>query len=150
VATAIKTLLLNALKADITTISAIKSVSLNPMTLPKGDDFTKNRPFACLIDMPENPIEDNRYRQATFDLVVVVYVHADLYENMTTDLDEMHALVYQKMLSPAAMHREYSVRTKEKASEKMFFSEYEGCILDTYEITYKHVRGNPYTINPLT
>ncbi|MDD5348238.1 MAG: hypothetical protein PHT59_06475 [Candidatus Omnitrophica bacterium] len=149
-ATAIKTLLLNALKADVTAITAYKSVSLNPMTLPKGDDTTKTRPFACIIDMPEDEIvEDNRYRQASFDLTVISYLHVDLYESLSTDLTEAGALLYQTLVSPNATHRGYSVRIKEKADEKMFFSEYEGCMINTFRITYKHARGNPYIINPL-
>jgi hypothetical protein len=144
----IKELLLSALETDMAGIAGITSVKLNSVYLPKGDDPAYKKPFIRLVDMNEELVEDNRYRVAAFDLIAVAYVHSDLSENLSPDLDAMHAKVYERMCKEGMTFKNYCVRFKEKSVEKMYFNETEGAVLSTWMLTYRVCRGNPYTMEP--
>lgn len=149
--TCIKTILLNAVKTDLSTITGMKTVSLNPLIMPKGDDASKVLPYCDVVDQPETVlVEGNRVRKADFELHLYVYIHSDIPENLSADLDEMHAKVYQKMIDKAATFAQYCQGRAEKSHDKGYMNENSGYIFDVWLIRYAHDKMDPYTQNPIT
>lgn len=149
-ATCIKTLLLNAIKADLEGIAAVKSVVLNPIDLPKGDEEAlRVSPFLVLVDFPEDNIKrENRLRVAEFLLHVYGFQHSTKASSISADLDELHAQVYSKMANKNCTFKEYCQGLWEVSHNKDTFDENSGQLEDVWRVRYCHAEGDPYTKNP--
>jgi hypothetical protein len=142
--TCIKTLLLNAIVAELKTITALKEVVLNPEDLPEEAD---RHPFCAVVDMPEKTHKDNRMKRANFTLRIVVWTMSEHAEDKSVDLDEIHAQIHQKLMNSATIHQ-YGTLLEEADAEKLFYSELESGLINQYDAQYAHAWGNPYTLNP--
>lgn len=147
-ASCIKTLLLSSLKTDLAGIPGVKSVTLNPVDLPKADEASKVAPFLVLIDYPETIEEKNREVRRSFELHVYACVHSDLAENLSSDMDDLAAKIYQLMVDNKSTYYTYCQRRMEISLNKDYIDENTGQLECVWKLTYHHCQNDPYSRNP--
>lgn len=146
----IKSLLLAAIKTEIESLipAVLKTVTFNPVVKPVGADADKQRPYCVLIDEAETVKEDNLYRLATFRLLIATITWSETPAEISEALDEVQAKIHGRMRTPGLAFKEFCQHVKELDPEKMFLNDNEGLVITPYQITYKHVLGDAYSINP--
>jgi len=146
----IKTKLLSAIEAEFASMvpAVFMTVTFNPIVKPVGADADKQRPYCVLIDETETVKEDNLYRHATFRLLIATITWSETPSLISAALDEVQAQVHNRMRTPGLAFKEFCQHVKELDPEKMFLNDNEGLVITPYLITYKHVLGDAYSINP--
>jgi hypothetical protein len=142
----VKSQLLISLKKDFEAIDAIKSVRLNPVTLPRPDINTP-WPITCLVDEPDTVVHKGSMVEKVFLLWTETWIWADDEADMTGLQDDILGQIELTMANPNSLYRQQAVRWEEKSAERYFQSVNECAILNKYEVYYRHELGNPYSQN---
>jgi hypothetical protein len=147
VATAIKTLLLRSVKAEVEKVTDFKKVYLNPgRGLREADD----KPYCNIFSQPETARKDDLYRHAEFELAIHIWAKEDSDELLDERLQDLIAKVQLQILPISSGAREYTVYLEEsgQAFDTLFFGDGLGVGIATYLVKYKHTYGNPFQLNP--
>jgi hypothetical protein len=146
----IKTQLLNAIVTSLEAVPGVNGVMLWPANIP--NDATL-RPFIAVFDESEKVKRENRYRVATFNLHLETWMmtKADI-ENFSNTMEKIHAdfiKIFHDVtnINNQAIHQ-LCQKTEETQFEKLLWSEVECAFTNIYEVKYRTLWDDPYSMEP--
>jgi hypothetical protein len=145
----IKTQILKEFEQLMNSIFIIKTVKINPVEIPHADDLSL-RPICCIFDDDETNIKIiNRYREAEFQLMLETWLHCDKSDDMSAALDEMQAQQYKAItnVDSISSYRPLVKTIIEKPFKKVYANDHDCALLYPFDIVYRYIVGDPYTLN---
>ena len=146
----IKTQLLNAIIISLKTVPGVQNAVLWPANIP--NDATL-RPFIAVFDETEKVKRVNRFRVATFNLHLECWMmtKADI-ENFSVTMEKTHAdflKIFHNVddINHQLIHQ-LCQKTEETQFEKLLWSEVECAFTNIYEVGYRTLWDDPYSMGP--
>jgi len=145
----IKTLILNAVKTStITVIGDANRVFIDPS---RGLREETTEPYANIFTDAESSKKMDVWSEKTFQLEIHTWVKEDTDDKAREKAILLSAQIQQALLPRASAARENTVYFEEaegSCHDVLFYQEGLCVVVSRYLVKYRHVYGNPFTLNP--
>lgn len=141
----IKTVIVNGLRNDV------DGVFIDPSRGLKEELVQASKSYVNLITTAESSQEVSEERQAEFDLSIHTWVKGDTDDDARERATDLNCKINKILIPVPDSVIAYCKYLKEATSNSfdiMFYSEGLCVAISNYHVKYRHVYGDPYTLNP--
>lgn len=149
--TPIKTLLLNAVKNEISAvIGASALVFVDPSRGLREELVTTGKPYSNIFTDKQSSKKTSLYSEKSFDLEIHTWVKADTDDAAREAATLLDAQIQNRILPIGSSVRQYCQYFEEQVdncSDVLYYSEGLCVVISRYSVKYRHVYGDPGRMN---